>query len=159
MDESRVVGVTDCAELVDAIVFTKAENFGVEPSATLPDDPLPEATTSLVEALCVSFFMTVPLPPGTGAATGTTGTAVVVTTGVETTGVVTTGVVTTGVVTTGVVTTGVTTTGVTTGGVTTTGVTTGTLAANTTYYWRVRATNAKGTSSYSTVRSFKTGNQ
>jgi subtilisin family serine protease len=42
-------------------------------------------------------------------------------------------------------------------GVTTTGVTTGTLAANTTYYWRVRATNAKGTSSYSTVRSYRTG--
>ncbi|MFN5865421.1 MAG: S8 family peptidase [Candidatus Kapaibacterium sp.] len=44
-------------------------------------------------------------------------------------------------------------------GVTTTGVTTGTLAANTTYYWRVSASNAKGTSSYSTTRSFKTGNQ
>jgi hypothetical protein len=44
-------------------------------------------------------------------------------------------------------------------GVTTTSVTTGTLAANTTYYWRVNASNAKGTSSYSTTRSFKTGNQ
>jgi len=42
-------------------------------------------------------------------------------------------------------------------GVTTTAVTTGTLSANTTYYWRVRASNAKGTSAYSTARSYRTG--
>ncbi|MFM7774476.1 MAG: S8 family peptidase [Candidatus Kapaibacterium sp.] len=42
---------------------------------------------------------------------------------------------------------------------TTTSATTGTLSANTTHYWRVRATNAKGTGSYSATRSYRTGSR
>lgn len=100
MDERRVVGVVACPEAVDAIVFTKAENFGVEASATLPEAELPEIMTSLLAPPGESPFTTAPPAPVTGPDT----------TGVDITGVDMTGVeVTTGTETTGVDTTGVTT--------------------------------------------------